>query len=174
MQETVDALGHLLKAPYWYFAVAAIALLAVLFGIHYYRRAHRGIIPFRTEGGKVEISPKTLRSILQLAVNGIRGVDRAECHHIIRGQSLGVKVDIHLQARYPLREVEHAIKDNIRRALSEQFGLENVSPIDIRVIKVVGDSLPRRETQSVDATAQPENDFDDDAAHSSNDELSTR
>lgn len=146
MNTLANTLEHLLEPPYVLYLAAALVLLLALYLIHYYRRAHRGIVPFKTEGGRVEISPRTLRGILQLAVSGVNGVDRADCTHFVKGQKLGVKVNIHLESNNPLREVEAAIKQRIRSALRDQFGLENVSPIHIRVVRMVGDSIPSNYT----------------------------
>lgn len=122
-----------------YLLAGVLALLVLLFAIARYRRNHRGIVPFKSEGGLIEIAPHTLRSVMQYAVNDVDGIVKADCHHFVRGDRIGVRVDIHLEANRPLREVESAIKAGIRRIVRDQFGIESVNPVHIRVVKIIGE-----------------------------------
>lgn len=142
MQDIADSLQHLITAPYLYMIGALVLLLAFLYVMVWYRRSRRGIIPFKSEGGSVEISPHTLRSVMQIAASNVQGVEKMECRHILRGNKLGAKVSIELRANYPLREVEAEIKARIRTGLNDQFGIERVEPIHIRVTKIIGELSP--------------------------------
>ncbi len=144
MRTCTELFNHLLEPPYRHLAVAAVLLLALLYLIHRYQRSRRGIVPFRSQGGDVEISPRTLRWVLQNTVAGVTGIERASCRHFVRGRRLGVRVAIHLRANQSLREVEARIKRRIRATLMEQFGIETVEPIHIRVTRLIGDLVPSR------------------------------
>jgi uncharacterized alkaline shock family protein YloU len=147
------ALQHLLEPPYLYFAAVAVVLLVALYITYTCRRANQGIVPFKTQGGSIEIAPHTLRGVIQQAANSIEGVERASCRHFMKGRSIGVKVAIHLRANSRLKDVEARIKSCIQATLYEQFGMENIDPIHIRVTRMVGDpvavtSLRKREEDS--------------------------
>lgn len=141
MQELTEILSHLIKAPYLYYAVAAVVLLIGFYVVYSYRRANQGIIPFKTQGGQIEIAPSTLRGVMQNAANSVEGVEKASCRHFLKGRSVGVKVAIHLRANSRLRDVEAHIKQCIRATLYEQFGMENIEPIHIRVTRIIGDPV---------------------------------
>jgi uncharacterized alkaline shock family protein YloU len=145
MKTTIESLEHLLSAPYLYYAAVAVILLVILYLVRSYRRAHQGIVPFKTQGGTIEIAPQTLRGVMQNAANSVEGVDKASCRHFMKGRNVGVKVAIHLRANHRLKDVESLIKARIRATLLDQFGMETVEPIHIRVTRIVGDpvaSLP--------------------------------
>ncbi|MGC9449845.1 MAG: hypothetical protein ACP5I4_00240 [Oceanipulchritudo sp.] len=136
-----QALKHLLEPPYLYFAAVAVVLLVALYIAYTCRRANQGIVPFKTQGGSIEIAPHTLRGVIQQAANSIEGVERASCRHFMKGRNLGVKVAIHLRANSRLKDVEARIKRCIQATLYEQFGMENVDPIHIRVTRMIGDPV---------------------------------
>lgn len=141
MNEIVESLEHLTRPPYLYYSVAAIVLLLFYFLLRSYRRSNQGIVPFKSQGGTIEIAPQTLRVVMQNAANSVEGVERATCRHFLRGRSLGVKVAIQLMANHRLRDVETLIKKRIRATLLDQFGMESVEPIHIRVTRIVGDPM---------------------------------
>jgi len=78
---------------------------------------------------------------MQNAANSVEGVEKASCRHFLKSRKLGVKVSIHLRANHRLRDVDNLIKKRIRATLLDQFGMENVEPINIRVSRIVGDPM---------------------------------
>jgi len=145
---SVDTLQKWSTYPYFYQLAAALALLACLLFLYiHWRRRHRGIEPFRSEGGRIEIAPHTVRSIVQYAAKGVHGVEYAQCH-LYPGRRLRVDIAIHLIASARLREVDTEIKERVRSALKQQFGIEQVSPINIRVKKLIGDPVIDRPRQT--------------------------
>lgn len=163
----------LLQPPYSYMAALAATLFVLLVILRRYRLAHRPIVPFKTEGGTIEISPHTLRSVIQGAARSVEGVHKCACRHFVRRQQLGVKVTLQMQANHSLRDIDTAIKERIRAALLEQFGMESVAPIHVRVSRIVGKPLPREHYTPL----PPEPAFKGDPARedaSPSDPLSTR
>ena len=141
MAELSETLSHLLKAPYLYYCVVAFVFLVGLYLVYTYRRSNQGIVPFKTQGGAIEIAPSTLRGVMQHAANSVEGVEKASCRHFMKGRSVGVKVAIHLRANNRLKDVDARIKNCIQATLYEQFGMENIEPIHIRVTRIVGDPV---------------------------------
>jgi len=155
MQTLVNALQHLLSPPYIYFAALAVGFLVLLWFLRSYRRSHKGIVPFKSQGGTIEIAPHTLRGVMQNAANSVEGVEKAACRHFLKGRNIGVKVAIHLRANHKLRDVETTIKQRIRSTLMDQFGMEQVEPIHIRVSRIVGEPIASVPEEN---EASPEND----------------
>lgn len=147
-------LGHLLQPPWSYLLVAALVLVILLYFMVHYRRVHRGIRPFKSQGGEIEIAPQTLRGVIQNAANSVEGVEKATCRHFLKGRKLGVSVSLHLRANNRLREVDSLVKRRIRATLLDQFGMENVEPVNIRVTRIVGD--PMATVIEEDPEGQPE------------------
>ena len=141
MQTLSDMLDYLIQPPYLQYGAILFVLLVVLYIYQAGRRAMRGIVPFKTQGGTIEIAPSTLRGVIQHAATSVEGVEKASCHHFARGQGVGVRVAIHLRANRRLKEVETGIKRRIRATLLDQFGMENVEPIHIRVTRIIGDPV---------------------------------
>src|SRR5690606_18528699 len=100
-------LEQLLHPPYLYYTLETIlGLLVVLWLFSAYRRHSRAIVPFETEGGRVEIAPGTLRSIIQATAISVPGVVKASSHHYAKRRGIAIRVSIHLRADFRLPEVE--------------------------------------------------------------------
>lgn len=138
-----EPLRHLLQPPYLYLALLTLVILLLFALLARYRRLHKGIVPFQSQDGSIEIAPQTLRGVMQHAVISIEGVEKAVCRPLPHGNSLGVRVSIHLRANCRLRAIENQIQQQLRATLADQFGMESVEPIHIRVTKVIGDPLTR-------------------------------
>jgi uncharacterized alkaline shock family protein YloU len=134
-------LNHLLLPPYLYFGLGALVLLCLLWWMQVYRRNHKGIIPFKAQGGSIEIAPGTLRGVIQLAAASVEGIEKASCQHFIRRHRLGVRVAVHVHSGFPLKDIDRQLKQTIRETLREQFGMEQVDPIHIRVARIIGDPV---------------------------------
>ncbi|MEY3000042.1 MAG: hypothetical protein RL648_256 [Verrucomicrobiota bacterium] len=163
LDQLTSLFSHLLHPPYAYYAAVAASLFFLLLIIRAYRKSHRAIVPFKTQGGVIEIAPHTLRSVMQSAAQSVEGVHKCACQHFIRRHQLGVRVTLQLQANHSLRDVDAAIKERIRATLLEQFGMETVDPIHIRVSRIVGKPLlhpPNRlastEVSTIPASSDPD------------------
>ncbi|MDP0500316.1 MAG: hypothetical protein Q7P63_09475 [Verrucomicrobiota bacterium JB022] len=116
--------------------IVAIFLLVTLVK---WRRNHAPIVPFRAQGGRVEIAPRTLRNLINHAVMGVPGVEKLHSKFGTRRRKLHIHCYLDLMATAKLPEVEAELKHRIREALRNQFGLENIGDIDVTVKKIVGD-----------------------------------
>jgi uncharacterized alkaline shock family protein YloU len=166
----VSLFQHLLDPVFLYPVTVGAILLIILWMFYRYKRANQGIIPYKTQGGNIEIAPSTLRGVMQHAANSIEGVERASCRHFIRGRGVGVKVAIHVRSNSKLREIESEIKGCIRATLYEQFGMEIIEPINIRVTKIVGDPVATPKPTPDDELGLPESYMSLDAPDISEDE----
>ena len=161
----VNLFGHLVEPPMLYWIVAGLVILVVLWVWYAYRRSTRGIVPFKTQGGTIEIAPGTLRGVIQNAAGSVKGVERASCRHFVKGRRVGVKVAIHLRANNRLKDVDAQVKRCIRNTLFEQFGMESIDPIHIRVTRIIGDPVAAPEDSSMPDAVEREAgllDLDDD------------
>lgn len=133
-----ESLHFLLEPPVVFYAIGVVvAFLAILFAIGRYRRANRGIEPFKSNGGRVEIAPATVKMLIVHVVGDIGGVEWVGCR-LRHGRKLVVSLSLHVRAVTPLREIETETKRKVRYALKHQFGIDQVDAIHIRVTKVIG------------------------------------
>lgn len=138
---SLEWMSHLWTPPYLYALIATLFLFAALLYLRHYRRTHRPIVPFDTEGGKIEIAPHTLKSLIQYAANSVEGVEKATSLHTPKRNRIAVHISIQLRATAKLTETESLIKERVRTVLYDQFGMQNVDPINIKVTKVVGEPV---------------------------------
>lgn len=145
----MEALAQYWQPPIVYavggFIVAAATAIAVL----KWRASNRGVVPFKSEGGRVEVAPHTIRSFLQHVVSEVDGVEKAQCTFKQRGPKLQIDVKAKVQARLPLRTIETEIKRSIRASMRHQFNMTNVDPINIRITQISGqpmEKVPSEET----------------------------
>ena len=138
--ELFDPYLFLLQPPYlwWWAGGLAVALFLALSGM-VWRRKTRGIVPFRAAGGRVEIAPHTIRTVIRHTVLGVEGVEKVKVKTSQRGAKTVVKLDLEILANAPIPVCEAEIKRRVRKALSHQFGMEQLAPITLRFSKIVGE-----------------------------------
>lgn len=160
----IELFGHLASPPYIYYVAGVVVLVAILYLSHRYRRANRPIVPFRAQGGDVEIAPQTIRGLINGAAGRVPGVEHASCQYRQKGRKLRVRVLIHLQAAARLVQVQEEIKRRIRSSLQSQIGMEpqDVDPIRIKVTKILGEANPLLEAETLPGDTVKVERFDND------------
>lgn len=141
MQSAVAELLQRAIEPPWLYAIAAtvFGLGAALYALVRYRQLHKPIVPFKSADGSVQIAPHTLKSLIQFAALSVHGVEKAASRHFPKRNRIAIDIAIHLHANSKLPLVEQSIKQRVRAALDEQFGMQAIDPITIKVVKVVGE-----------------------------------
>lgn len=133
-----ESLQFLLEPPLVFYVVGIfVAFILILYALSRYRRARRGIEPFKSNGGRVEIAPATVKMLIVHVVGDINGVEWVGCS-LRHGRKLVVSLALHVRAVTPLREIETETKRKVRYALKHQFGIDQVDAVHIRVTKVIG------------------------------------
>ncbi|MCC5839286.1 MAG: hypothetical protein JJT96_04100 [Opitutales bacterium] len=133
-----ESLQLLLEPPLLFYAIGLlVAFILILYAVSRYRRACRGIEPFKSNGGRVEIAPATVKMLIVHVVGDINGVEWVGCR-LRHGRKLVVSLALHVRAVTPLREIETETKRKVRYALKHQFGIDQVDAVHIRVTKVIG------------------------------------
>ncbi len=129
-----------LLAPPGVFWLAGIVLLAVvvLWAVARYRANRRGIVPFESEDGRIEISRSTVRSLIERTVEQLEGIEEAHCR-LKQRKELAVHLTVTARAPIRLQELGTDIGQRVSSALKTQIGLETIGAINIRVKKVLGE-----------------------------------
>lgn len=161
--ETLEVLWQQAQQPSnWYLAGGVVLGILALWLISSIRAANRPIVPFRSEGGNIAISPGTLHRLIDHAGRSVSGVSRISSTFRLKREVLNIRLFLTLQASARLPEVEADLRNSVRAALHEQLGLEKIGSIDLVVRRIVGEpttprraALPARETK-LSRTAYPD------------------
>lgn len=121
---------------YWLGCLLAIVVLVLIFRVN---SRNRPIVPFKSGGTSVSIPPRTIRKMVEAVASQTPGIEKASVALRPKHKRLKLLIDIHLNAQSNLLEVRGDLERRIRQALKTRFGLENIRPIKIRVVKVVGE-----------------------------------
>jgi hypothetical protein len=117
---------------------------------------------FRTERGRVTVVRRAISELIQKAASRTPGVERCRSRIQERGGKLRILLKIHLKANNDLREVERRLETQIADALHYGLGFSNVSRIDTRVVRLVGEPdvlaygrRPRTDDDETEPEKQP-------------------
>ncbi len=136
----IESLQQLIEPPAVYWLIGTILLgIVFLVMISRYRTRRRGIVPFKSEGGRIEIAPETIRNLIEHAAESVSGVEDVRCR-IRQGRRLVINLFLTARAPIRLQEMDSEIKRRIRTSLKTQFGLENVDSINTKITKVIGET----------------------------------
>ena len=136
----IEPLQQLIEPPTVYWLAGAILLGTVfLVMVGRCRARRRGIVPFKSEGGKIEIAPDTIRNLIEHAAESVSGVEDVRCR-IRQGRRLVINLCLTARAPVRLREMDSEIKRRVRSSLKTQFGLENVDSINTKITKTIGET----------------------------------
>ena len=121
-------------------ALALVLLFALLIAA-WWRHREKGVrIPIDAEGGTVEISGRTMRSIIRAAAMAVPGVEHVNCRRLPSAKSGRIDISIRIHVDASLRELVTEVEKRTRKTLTRQFGLENIGPINITVAGTAGKS----------------------------------
>ncbi|MCD8482191.1 MAG: alkaline shock response membrane anchor protein AmaP [Verrucomicrobia bacterium] len=148
------------QPPYLYAVIGLITAILLWWLIVRMRAANRGIVPFKSSGGRVEIAPQTIKTFLQHVVSEADGVEKAHCSFKQKSGRLAVTVKAQVKAQLPLRTIESDIKRRIRSSMRYQFSMENIDPINIRITHISGQPIrpDTEDTMPLEVEQEPSGD----------------
>lgn len=171
-QELNVSLGHLNQPQYYYVAAAVLLLACVL--IFLLRRQPRNVVAYCTENGAVMVSRHAIVELVQTSCEQLKDVSKPQVKIRVKGNTAHFEVRIKLQSGGRLREIEQTLQNHLRRALTENLGIESLGRINIvatgfksgRVDSTISGKESRppavEANESYDEASIPE--FDDDEA----------
>ncbi len=146
---------------YWYLLGCLLVLTALLVILRRVGQPSE-VMVFRTERGRVTVVRRAISELIQKAASRTPGVERCRSRIQERGGKLRILLKIHLKANNDLREVERRLETQIADALHYGLGFSNVSRIDTRVVRLVGEPdvlaygrRPRTDDDETEPEKQP-------------------
>lgn len=123
------AFEHLTRAEYLYIGAAVFVLAFFLFLL--LRRQPKNVTAYCTESGQVMVSRSAIVELVQTACGQIKEVSKPQVRIKAKGKKTNFEVRLKLASGGQLRAVEQALQAHLRKALSENLGIENLGRIDI-------------------------------------------
>ena len=111
-------------------ALLAVGLILLFMRLFCGCRAKR-VIAYATEGGKVIVSRSAIVELVQSACAQIESVSKPRVSIRIRRGIPHFQVRLKLSSGGRLREIESSLQQQLREALTQNLGIENLGNIDV-------------------------------------------
>jgi len=168
-----DALGHLARPEYLYIAAAVLVLafLLVLLAC----RQPKNVTAYSTSNGEVMVSRSAIVELVQTSCEQIKEVSKPQVRMNVKGKKTHFEVRLKLASGGQLRSIEETLQSHLRKALTENLGIENLGRINIVATGFKsgrlepGSSIAKKQSESepVQEAIEPEEvSFDDSEDHS--------
>lgn len=129
MEEAAAALEHLTQIEYLYTIAAALFLAFLLFLL--VRRQPKNVVAYATENGQVMVSRTAIIELVQTSCEQIEEVSKPQVRINAKGKKTDFEVRLKLASGGHLRSIEETLQSHLRRALSENLGIEGLGRINI-------------------------------------------
>ena len=131
-------LQTLIDSPYVLGSAAVLLVASVV--IYLWARQPRAFKAFDADGGGVIVTRKAVRELVQRCCSGLHGVGSAVAHVSVRDGEVSVRVALRTRRSANLKGISGHLREEIRVALTENLGIENVRDIEITVVGILDDS----------------------------------
>lgn len=125
----VEALKHLAQPVYLYIGAATLALAFVL--ILLVRRQPKNVVAYSTSNGQVMVSRSAIVELVQTSCVQIGEVSKPQVRMQVKGSKTNFEVRLKLASGARLRAIEEILQSHLRKALTENLGIDNLGRIDI-------------------------------------------
>jgi uncharacterized alkaline shock family protein YloU len=128
-EKLMEQWDQMLSPSYPYLAGAALALF--LFFILLRKRQPKKVVAYATENGEVTVSRRAIIELVQTSCQQLNFVSKPQVKIKVKGKYTHFEVRIKLTSGASLRKIEETLQSHLRRALSEDLGIENLGKINI-------------------------------------------
>ncbi len=128
-EEIIELLQQLAQPVYLYTGGAVLVLGFLL--ILLLRRQPKKVVAYVTENGRVMVSRSAIIELVQTSCEQLKDVSKPHVRIQVKGKVTHFDVSIKLLSGGRLRTVEETLQAHLRRALSENLGIENLGRINI-------------------------------------------
>jgi hypothetical protein len=109
--------------------IATVALLFMLWLL--LRRQPKNVVAYSTENGQVTVSRHAIVELVRTSCEQIKDVSKPQVKICVKRQTTHFEVHIKLLSGGRLRQIEQTLQSHLRRALTENLGIENLGRINI-------------------------------------------
>lgn len=129
LPELSTALEHLSQPQYLYMGAASLLFALVL--ILLVRRQPKNVVAYTTDNGQVMVSRHAIIELVQTSCEQLKDVSKPQVKIRVKGRKAHFEVRIKLQSGGRLRDIEQTLQAHLRRALTENLGIESLGRINI-------------------------------------------
>lgn len=129
MEELSKALEHLSQPEFLYIAGAALILALAL--VLLIRRQPKNVVAYTTENGRVMVSRSAIVELVQTSCEQLQDVSKPQVRIHAKGSTTHFEIRIKLLSGGRLRSIEETLQTHLRKALTENLGIENLGRINI-------------------------------------------
>lgn len=127
--ELSEALQHLSQPAFLYAGGAALALAFLL--VLLVRRQPKNVVAYTTENGRVMVSRHAIVELVQTSCEQLQDVSKPQVKIQVKGRTTHFEVRIKLLSGGRLRQIEQTLQSHLRKALTENLGIESLGRINI-------------------------------------------
>lgn len=128
--QDINALLDQLGQPQSLYIALAVVLLACAL-IFISRRQPKNLVAYSTENGDVLVSRHAIIELVRTSCEQLKDVSKPSVKVHVKGKTAHFEVRIKLQSGGHMREIEQTLQSHLRRALSENLGIESLGRINI-------------------------------------------
>lgn len=128
-RELYAALQELPQPEFLYMCAATVALMLILLML--LRRQPKNVVAYSTDNGRVMVSRHAIVELVQTSCEQLQDVSKPQIKIRIKGQTTHFEIRIKLLSGGRLRSIEQTLQSHLRRALTENLGIENLGRINI-------------------------------------------
>jgi hypothetical protein len=124
-----DDLQQLSQTEFLY--VGGVILVFAFSLVLLVRRQPKSVVAYTTENGRVMVSRHAIIDLVQTSCEQLENVSKPLVKIKGKGQSTHLEVRIVLLSGGRLREIEQTLQNHLRKALTENLGIESLGHINI-------------------------------------------
>lgn len=159
MEKACAALEHLTQIEYLYACAAALVLAFLLFLL--VRRQPKNVVAYSTENGQVMVSRSAIIELVQTSCEQIEEVSKPQVRINAKGKKTDFEVRLKLASGGHLRAIEETLQRHLRRALSENLGIEGLGRINIIATGFKSGKVEPRDSTTAAAAGTPDESHDE-------------
>lgn len=168
MEEATAALEYLAQPEYLYIGIAVVVLAFVLFLL--IRRQPKNVTAYTTENGQVMVSRSAIIELVQTSCEQIKEITKPHVRINSKGGKTDFEVRLKLASGGQLRSIEETLQAHLRKALTENLGIEKLGRINIVATGFKSgrvepsSSIPKKQPETAeDSATQPAEDILDES-----------
>jgi len=91
----------------------------------------KNVVAYQTDSGQVMVSHSAIVELVETSCEQLEEVSRPKVKITAKGGATHFDIRIKLASGGRMRDIEHTLQQHLRRALTENLGIENLGRIDI-------------------------------------------
>ena len=108
-----------------------ISIATIYFFVFFLRRQPKNVVAYCTENGRVTVSRSAIVELVQTSCQQLQDVSKPQVKIKSEGETSHFEVSIKLMSGASLRTIEQTLQSQLRQALTENLGIENLGQINI-------------------------------------------